>query len=403
MKIKKSKRIFCFLASIFLIFTTFVMCHCISFFKNNALGMCSIENSEKMIGVWVPFMSLSVGSPDETERKFKENFDNIILKSKEYKINNIFVHVRSHGDAMYPSRYFPWSHLLTGTQGNDPGFNPLEYMIEKTHENNMKFHAWINPFRIQLNQTPENISANNPYFKLKEKSEKYFIYSENGICYNPAYREVCELIVGGVKEIIENYNVDGIHFDDYFYPFEELMTLPNSLDYAYEESTKELNNEQWRAQNINNFIKEVYSAIKSHNPKIKFGISPSGVIKNCYKVGADVKTWLGEDGFIDYLCPQIYWSLDFDAMPFQKTATEWKKIHKNKKIPVYCGLALYKAGSEADNGTWLLKSDIITQEIQILDKLSYDGFILYSWQFLQHQQAEPELENLKKHLDKMPI
>ncbi len=338
----------------------------------------------KMIGVWVPYLDLDINSLTNTEKKFQEKFQNIINVSKNHGMDTLIVHVRSHSDAMYPSKIFPWSHLLTGTQGVNPGFDPLSYMIKTSHENGLKFHAWINPLRIQTKTIPKKLSDNNPYFKLG--SQKYFINHTDGICCNPAYAEVRKLVVDGVKEIVQNYDVDGIHFDDYFYPEEKNLT---SADCAYEEylksSEKKLSLQDWRKKNINILVKEVYEAVKSTNSKTLFGISPAGNIKKCDEAGADVKLWASGGNYVDYLCPQIYWSTDYTVMPFEKTAGEWKNILKNSNVKIYSGLALYKAGTDLDNGTWKNRSDILASEFKILEKLNYNGLVLYSWSYLNNQ------------------
>ncbi len=371
---------------------------------NSPVSSSSVSSSpvfydNKMVGVWVPYMDLGVNSLINTEEKFKEKFQNIINESKKHHINTLIVHVRSHGDAMYSSKIFPWSHLLTGIQGANPGFDPLSYMVKASHENGLKFHAWINPLRIRLKTQPEKLSDNNPYFKLG--SEKYFISHTDGICYNPAYPEVKKLIVDGVKEIAQNYNVDGIHFDDYFYPEEKNMT---SKDCAYEEylknSKEKLNLQNWRKQHINALIKEAHATVKSVNSKILFGVSPSGNIKECYEAGADVKLWASENGYIDYLCPQIYWSINFPEMPFEKTANEWKNILKNSKIKLYSGLALYKVNSDLDAGTWKNCNNVLEKELKIIKNLNYDGLILYSWNFLNASHTKEEIINFEEELAK---
>lgn len=356
-------------------------------------------SADKMTGVWVPYMDLDMSlSNGNNEKKFKEKFQNIITEAKKFGINAVIVHVRSHGDAMYPSKIFPWSHLITGTQGTDPGFDPLSYMIKTAHENGLKFHAWINPLRIQTKTYPKKLSPDNPYFKLG--SEKYFIKHTDGICYNPAYTETRKLIIDGVKEIVQNYNVDGIHFDDYFYPEEKNFT---SKDCAYDEQLKsgekKLSLQDWRKKNINSLVSETYKSIKAINSNVLFGISPAGNMEKCHEAGADVNLWASNKGYVDYLCPQIYWSLDYSEMPFEKTAVKWKNILKSNNVKLYSGLALYKAGTDADKSTWKSKNNILASEFKIIQKLNYDGMILYSWSFLNNPSTKEETDNLQKEMN----
>ena len=143
------------------------------------------------------------------------------------------------------------------------------------------------------------------------------------------------------------------------------------------------------------FIRKTYSEIKKINPNVIFGISPAGKINNCYKVGADVKRWLSEKGYVDYLVPQIYWSLNFKVAPFEKIAKNWKNLHKNKNVKLYGGLALYKVGTNLDLGTWKCqRNNILASESKILKKLGYSGYVLFSHRFLNIPAAKLEMQNL---------
>lgn len=342
------------------------------------------KNNSQMVGVWVPYLDLNINSPENTEEKFKNKFDEIVKTAKQNRANTLIVHVRSHGDAIYKSEYFPWSHILTGIQGQNPGFDPLEYMTKICHENGLKIHAWVNPMRIKLPSCPKELCPSNPCFKFGE--EKYFIKSGGSLYYNPSYPKIRELIVNGIKEITQNYSVDGIHIDDYFYPENTDENLQQFSGISKKEA-------------INLLIKEIYSSIKSTNPNVEFGISPPGNLERCDIIGADIKTWVENPGYIDYICPQIYWSTEFSEMPFEITAKKWKKLFENSKnIKLYCGLALYKAGTTADDGTWKSKNNILDSEFKICKNLNFDGIMIYSWSYLKSPCAKEELENLVKNL-----
>ncbi len=399
-----------FIFSCFFMVVVLFLCKNLNYLKKSdapAFSKSHNQNQEptashdaKIVGVWVPYMDLEINSPANIQESFKEKFQNIISESKKRGINTLIVHVRSHNDAMYPSKIFPWSHLITGNQGSNPGFDPLSYMIKASHENGLKFHAWINPLRIQSKTYPKKLSEDNPYFKLG--SEKYFLNHTDGVCYNPAHVETRKLVVDGVREIVQNYDIDAIHFDDYFYPEEKNLT---SKDFAYDEhlknSTEKLDLQSWRKKNINILIKETYDAIKSINSNVLFGISPAGNIQKCNEAGADVTLWASHCGYIDYICPQIYWSTDYSGMPFEKTATNWKNMLKNSKVKIYGGLALYKAGTDLDNGTWKNHSSILATELKMIEKLNYDGLIIYSWGFLNSPSAKEEMNNLQRELMKI--
>ena len=366
---------------------------------------CQDGNENKgieMRAVWIPFMTLDMKS-DFNEDAFKDKFRAIVKEASDYRINTLVVHIRSHSDAMYPSKIYPWSHLLSGIQGKDPLFDPLEFMIEETHKADMEFHAWINPLRVRVNGVPRKLSDTNPYVIWENDDnilhKRYTIKYKENIYYNPAYKEVRNMIVEGIKEIVDKYNVDAIHFDDYFYP--EDIDSEDSLEYrqyidSYKGGEGLLNLEDWRKENINLLISETYRAIKEKNKNVRFGISPSGNINNDNRMGADVYKWGRTQGYVDYLCPQIYTNSENPVLPFEETAREWRELVSCKDIKLYYGLGLYKAGSEADKGTWKKSDDIIMNQIEYCRRIGCDGFMLYSWEYMKSTNTNKEIENVMK-------
>ena len=286
----------------------------------------------EMRAVWVPYMSLDMRNTDMSETTFQKKFDEIISTAQEKGMNALIVHVRPFGDALYPSEYFPWSHLLTGTQGVNPGYDPLEYMVQAAHEAGMEIHAWINPLRIQTSETPEVLSQNNPYsvWQRDEEKKNWTVDLSTGKYYNPAYEEVRNLIAAGVREIVKNYDVDGIQFDDYFYPTED----PSFDQDAYQNYLTEMGNEttameltEWRRANINALVSLVYAEIKAEKPDVIFGISPQGNIENDMKMGADVYSWCEAAGYVDYICPQLYFNFDNPVLPFDQGGAWQERRH----------------------------------------------------------------------------
>ena len=354
------------------------------------------KNNEIMKGLWVTYMELDMSDTDRSYSDFKSKFDTIVSDALKCGFNALIVQVRPFSDALYYSKYYPHSHILSGTQGKDPEYDALKYMCQKCHENNLQIHAWVNPFRISTNNTPSKLSDDNPYVKDNSIGVK----TNTGIFINPAIKKARELIVNGVKEIVENYDVDGIQFDDYFYP-----TKDKSFDneeynsYLKAQNGDAMKLSRWRKDNVNKLVKETYKAVHSSKDNVMFGISPQGNIKNNDEIYADVKTWCSQKGYIDYICPQLYYSLDNPALAYEDAIDSWYKIKKNKDLVIYSGLAGYKAGTDNDQGTWEDFDDILQKEYKIAINKKYNGIMLYSYNSLKETCAKKEIKNLVKSLE----
>ena len=242
-------------------------------------------------GVWVAYLSLDGVDAAAIDR--------MVADAKANGLNAIFFHVRPFGDALYPSAYYPWSHLVTGTQGQAPadGFDPLGYAVEAAHREGIQLHAWLNPLRIMLHSGtyPPSLAEDNPYVIWRgdddPSNDDWVIDYRKGKYYNPAIPQVRERIVAGVREIVERYNVDGIHWDDYFYPAPD-DSFDDSAAYSrYRAEGGSLSLAAWRTENISTLVRAVYSAVRQADPTCVFGISPAGNIGNCLDAGADVNTW----------------------------------------------------------------------------------------------------------------
>ena len=352
----------------------------------------SIDANEEMRGLWVSYLSLDMQNTDKSFESFKEKFNNIITEANKYKCNTLIVQVRPFCDALYNSSYFPYSHILSGEQGKKVGYDPLKYMCKTSHENNMKIHAWINPLRVSNTSSDFELSDDNPYIKNPEIS----LVTTSGVYLNPALIDARNLITNGVREIVENYEIDGIQFDDYFYPpdisKEDAEYYNNYKDTT--ESDRLLTLSDWRENNINLLIAEVYKTIKSADQNVVFGISPQGNIENNKSIYANPALWCKVQGYIDYICPQLYFSTSHPTLPFEKALKNWKELPYHKTLKVYIGLAVYKAGTKEDNGTWQLSSSILKDELLLLRKYKYDGFMLYEYRSLKEESAQKELSNL---------
>ncbi len=355
----------------------------------------TLESDEEMRGLWVSYMELSMeNESSKTQKAFEDKFTKIAQKCRESGFNTLIVQVRPFCDALYKSRYFPWSHILTGTQGENPQYDALEIMCDICKENNLKIHAWINPYRVSSNETPKKLSDNNPYIKNSEIGIK----TDNGIFLDPSNETAQQLISDGVKEIAENYDVDGIQFDDYFYPTEDESFDKKQYEAYIEKYGKEnsMSLDNWRMQNVNTLICKVYRTIKSVDSSVEFGISPQGNIGNNDELYADVKSWCTCKGFADYICPQIYFSLENPALTFEDCLDSWTSLDFDENVKLYVGLGGYKAGNgEYDEETWLLSDSILADEYDILrNNKSVRGFMLYSYNSLEDDTAKKEINNL---------
>ena len=356
-----------------------------------------VQERETLVGVWIPYMSLSTA--EKTEDAFKANYDAKIESAKAMGVNAVFVHVRPFADSFYPSEYEPWSHILTGTQGKDPGYDPLAYMVEKAHENGMAFHAWINPLRIATASTPGTLSEDGFYMQNREENPFYSMEYDGGIYYNPASTYIRGRIADSAAEIAQNYDVDGIHFDDYFYPTDDETIDANQYAAYVNETEKPLPLHEWRTANINALIATVYHRIKQTAPEVEFGISPQGNLQNNEKINADVYTWCAQSGYIDYICPQLYYSFENEALPFETALEDWNEMERLDSVRLYIGLAVYKAGTDADNGTWLNTTDTIARQIERAEETGADGVLLYAVDYFEAEEAKAEMANAKVAID----
>ena len=297
--------------------------------------------SGEMRGVWVSYLDWNGWAKDEAG--YKKAMDQTLDLCVQKGLNAVFLQVRPDGDAMYPSQYFPWSKFASGKQGKNPGYDPLAYAVQAAHQRGLQLHAWINPYRITgyLNRYSD-LCASNPaiaWAKDGDSSNDRWVLCQNGeYYYNPAIPQVRQLIIDGVKEIVTNYEVDGIHFDDYFYPNLDDSKAETWFDYPeYQAGGTSLSVAAWRRNNVNELVRGVYSAVKSIRPQALFGISPEGYLQNLRKDTrqfTDVDAWMTQSGYVDYLMPQIYWGFEAKqngqaaGYAFANCLNEWVTLKK---------------------------------------------------------------------------
>ena len=344
---------------------------------------------------------------------FKKYFTQAVKKGKSLGMNCIIVHVRPFGDAMYKSKYFPWSKCISGKQGKNPGYDPLKIMTQVAHANGMKIEAWINPYRVASGSTNyKKLSTKNPARKWhnKKKTRRNVLAYKGSLYYNPAKAQVRNLIVNGVKEIVENYDVDGIHMDDYFYPAFSSSNVNSAFDakeYRASTMAKEKENiVSFRREQVNMLVKSIHSAVKSIDPSLTFGISPAGNIDNLtsrYSYYVDINKWLNSSDYVDYICPQIYWGFKHPYAKFDRVTNRWMNVAKSKKVKVYIGIAVYRAGhnigaGSAERREWRSDANILKKQVQYASKKGCDGFAFFDYQDLKSKKSAKAVKQLKKVL-----
>ncbi|WP_127589685.1 family 10 glycosylhydrolase [Paenibacillus lautus] len=295
-----------------------------------------------------------VTDPDQQKQQFISLLDQL----EDAGMNAVIMQIKPTADAFYPSNYGPWSEWLTGVQGKDPGYDPLAFLLEEVHKRNMEFHAWFNPYRISLQGDVNKLVANHPARQHPEWVEEY----GGKLYFNPGIPEAQQFIIDGIMEVVRNYDIDAVHFDDYFYPYPVTGVDFPDTDTFNQHKGSFTNKGDWRRNNVNQFIQNVNEAIKAEKSYVKFGISPFGIWKNkssdptgsetngleSYNaIYADSKKWVEEE-WIDYITPQIYWNIGYSAAAYDKLIDWWSGVVSGKNVHLYSGQAVYKIGSSAD-------------------------------------------------------
>ncbi len=355
---------------------------------------------EEKRAIYVSYIELQKYIKGKTVEDAKKNIDNMIDNIADFHFNMILLQVRSFSDAIYESKYFPWCNCVTDSN-TSPGFDILDYFIKKSHCKNIELHAWVNPYRIS-NKTDTSLLPKDSYaLKFLESGDAKVL--DNGIFYNPASSKVQKLIVDGITEIVENYQVDGIHFDDYFYPSVE---IDSSFYNDYLKTHKDISVSDYHLMNVNHLVEKVHEITKKH--QVLFGIAPEGNIENNYtRNSADVYLWGSSDRYVDYLMPQIYYGFENEAKPFYEVLTTWEQLVSKSNVKLLPALAFYKINTEdkyAKSGIheWMEHDDIIMRQVLLSrNKNHYDGFSIFRYDnlFPNQEVAEVmknEIKNLKK-------
>ncbi len=352
-------------------------------------------NYSDVKAMWLSQYDLSAVYSASGEQRSKADFTArikaILKKVKELGINTVYIQVRPFGDSFYPSEIYPASYIVSGKYGRELKYDPFEIIVDACHALELSVHAWINPLRLMES---DNISLIDEKFDIKKwysdraTKNKYVVNVSGRLYLNPAYGETRDLICRGAREIVEMYNVDGVHIDDYFYP-----TQDTGFDLAaytvYKRDGGTLSLEDFRRDNINRLVSEIYSTVKSVNETVLFGVSPAGNMANNYnKLYADVATWCANDGYIDYICPQVYFGFEHATCAYDKVCTQFSDMIKTDNIKLIVGVSLGKAKSEYDQYAgdgkyeWRDHKDILKRQLEYTKTLdTCTGVAYFCYQY----------------------
>ena len=356
--------------------------------------------------VWVSYLEWAA-MDFSTEDAFRAGVVQLLDNCTGLGLNTVLAQVRPFGDALYRSTLFPWSHLCTGVQGQDPGFDPLDVLLQEAHTRGISVEAWVNPYRLRSSAAmPPNLADGN----LANTHPEWVCTVDEGLYLNPAEPAAADYVVQGVAELVQNYAVDGIHFDDYFYP-----TTDESIDAAQFAASGAENLADWRRENVTALVRAVHDTVKAADPTLRFGISPQGNPDNDLdQQYSDVTAWLaagGEEKVIDYLCPQVYWGYGFTLhsgstrFAFENIVPAWCAMPRSGNVALYFGLGAYRVGTgdgganEDSTSQWSTGS-ALAKQVETLRAQGAGGWALYRYGSLfgsaAPEQAAAEREALAR-------
>ena len=372
-------------------------------------------NFENVKAMWLSqFDMCSIYCKDGKQREIGEFIplvDKVFDRLTEIGINTAIIQTRPNADSMYPSKYYTMSKYVVGKYGKNASYDPLRIIIDSAHAHGISIHAWINPLRCMTEDEIKSVSedfAIGKWYNDKEINGKMIVQVGKNFYLDPAYEEVRNLIVDGASELLDLYDVDGLHMDDYFYP-----TTDESFDsFSYSEYLKnggKLELADFRRDSLDKLVSSLYSMTKAKNERLWFGISPAGVISQVLdKHYANVVRWCSEDGFIDYICPQIYFGIEHPTCPFMKLCDDWQAMVTNKNVRLIIGMTLGKAYAEKDeyakdaSDEWKNNKDVMYRCLDYARNLKlYSGVAYFCYQYFYDSVTGEERPNTQKERDNL--
>ncbi|TAE32883.1 MAG: T9SS C-terminal target domain-containing protein [Cytophagales bacterium] len=297
----------------------------------------------------------------------------ILNSHQQAGMNAVVVQVRSVCDALYPSTLEPWAEVLTGKQGQSPGYDPLAFMIAECRKRGLEFHAWFNPYRAVTNITTANL---DPTHVVRRKPE-WLLAQANLRILNPGLPDVRQYVTSVIMDVVRRYDIDGVHFDDYFYPYPVTGQSFNDDSTFVRHNRGLTNRADWRRDNVNLLVKQVSDSIRAVKPWVKFGISPFGIWQNrttaqpngsatsglqgYNEIFADSRTWI-QAGWLDYIAPQLYWHIGNAAADYGVLVPWWNAVMQSANgRHLYIGQAAYRVGASGEPAGWQQPNQMPTQ------------------------------------------
>lgn len=315
----------------------------------------------------------------------------------ERRLNAVILQVRPTADALWPSPHEPWSQYLTGTQGRDPGWDPLGFAVREAHRRGLELHAWFNPYRVANHADPGRLVADHP----ARRHPDWVVAYGGKLYYNPGLPEVRRFVQDAMFDAVERYDVDAVHWDDYFYPYPVAGAVFDD-DAAYERYGGGFaDRAAWRRNNIDLLVREMSQRLKRTKPRVRFGVSPFAVWRNKAtdpqgsdtRAGvetyddlyADTRTWVRER-WVDHVVPQVYWNIGFSAADYAKLVPWWADVVRGTGVDLYIGEALYKVADPAQGPAWHDPAELSRHLTFCRDHPEVRGNVYFS---AKHVAADP--------------
>ncbi|MFD1407503.1 family 10 glycosylhydrolase [Kroppenstedtia eburnea] len=326
-------------------------------------------------------------SPALSVTQQQEEWKRLLDQMKGMNLNAVILQIRPMADAFYPSNCNPWSKYLTGTQGKDPGYDPLAFLLEEAHRRNLEFHAWFNPFRVSTDTRLESLVPDHP----ARRHPDWVVAYGGQLYYDPGIPEVGDHVTDSILEVVNRYGVDGVHLDDYFYPYPVgSESFPDDGTYRRYGQDRFADKGDWRRENVNRFISGLSKRIRQLKPKLKFGISPFGIWRNRStdptgsdtsglqsfdELYVDTRTWIRQ-GWLDYVVPQVYWNIGYPPAAYEKLVDWWSEEVRGYPLHLYIGHAVYKIGQ--DDEAWNNPEEMADQLYMNLSYPEVKGSVFFA-------------------------